>query len=1176
MLVVIVRKIMLVGVALVFSLTLWACAGEDTDAVVTETNTSEGSSSAEPELVESRRVKAATNDSSPVWGFNSNIPGAVAYEGGCEGDLDQAVRGLNTVEFAVLADGVYSDCAIELTSADGQTARLLVSAFTVDTQPPAAANFTISNNQISLHSNDTSSVIYFTLDGTNPTATSQRYETPIAISNADQIRYVTVDAAGNASAVMTYIHELDDVPPSQLVAQPAGGTYTSAPSVTLSSDDPNATVYYTLDGRSPTTASPQYTAPLSITRTSILRFMAVDVAGNRSIDRREIYIVDGTAPSQLQAVPAGGEYATTQQVRLSSNDSTAFLYYTLDGSEPNQSSPVFRFPISIAANTTLRFMAVDRLGNASAVTTETYVIDSIPPTAPTASPAGGVYAGQQSVMLTSNDANDRLYYTVDGSNPTAISQRYETPIEVAQDTTLRFVAVDTVGNVSAVQRADYLIDAIAPTVTVTPDPSTYNQPVDMVLQASDNSGEPAVIYFTTDGTTATPSSTVYSQPVTISDTTNVSYMAVDSVGNQSSPVSVQYQINQPLNSPVASPAGGSFANAIRVSLANNGSDGDIFVAVDSEYYATAGFVPYSSQLTLVDDATISFYVQNQAGTKSPTELRQFVFSTPVTRDSDNDGISDQLEAEHAADPLDDADPGEGDTDQDGASNKAEIALGMNVFVPDDLGGTSEEDRWRQHVMNRLAYGASDELNQQIETAGGTDFWIQQQLFNAPRTLDNDPLQARMDAFHLADLQNVGVIATMRPIHAENQLQALMGHFWDNHFSTYINKVGSSWIELWEADQFYANSMSNFRTLLGISAKSQAMLIYLDGNENTKTAANENYSREVMELHTLGHDAGYTADDVAQLARIFTGWQALPQGLTSRYSYYQDGIRRTNLAIAEFAFQAQHHDDGTADFNQDGQPDGDKPFLMAIGGSVIASRSGQDGVLEGEEALDMLAYHPATARHVCQKLAVKFVSDNPSAQTVQDCAEVFLAARFDADQIPKVLTVLITSEEFKAAAAQRNKLKTTQEYLLSLARLLEWDADRFEGSISDGRFHNIGWRINSSNQGFYGQPAPIGWPEFSPAWNKTDTALSRIQQGNTIVHSGKAKSLMALLQDKNLTTAADILAYLLPYTTGGYYDGQDIQRAYDILHPDGGDFVMNETRLRELVSWLTVRAEFNLQ
>jgi len=243
---------------------------------------------------------------------------------------------------------------------------------------------------------------------------------------------------------------------------------------------------------------------------------------------------------------------------------------------------------------------------------------------------------------------------------------------------------------------------------------------------------------------------------------------------------------------------------------------------------------------------------------------------------------------------------------------------------------------------------------------------------------------------------------MQSILSPNQLQEVMVDFWFNHFNVLApKKLITFWLAGYEQD-IREHALGNFRDLLGVTAHSPAMLFYLDNDlnrvatRNKKKGLNENYARELMELHTLGVNGGYTQKDVIALARIFTGWSVDRTG----NSDYDNNFR----------FYENKHDYQ------------DKIFLE----KVIKGT----GIDEGEQALDILATHPATAEFISYKLAQYFVADEPPKTLVNKLQKEFLDSQ---GNIKDVLNVLFHSEAFNDPQYYEQKFKTPYQYLVSLVR-----------------------------------------------------------------------------------------------------------------------------------------------
>jgi uncharacterized protein (DUF1800 family) len=302
---------------------------------------------------------------------------------------------------------------------------------------------------------------------------------------------------------------------------------------------------------------------------------------------------------------------------------------------------------------------------------------------------------------------------------------------------------------------------------------------------------------------------------------------------------------------------------------------------------------------------------------------------------------------------------------------------------------------------------------------------------------------------------------------ERQLDEVMTDFWENHFSVFAGKgLTRLFIPAYDRDVIRPHALGHFRDLLGAVAKSPAMLFYLDQFQSTvdsthtalrgarlpraRTALrarglNENYARELLELHTLGVDGGYTQRDVIEVARALTGWTMNPrQG-------------------AEFVFRPEIHD---ADAK------------TVLGHHLAAGR----GIEDGEEVLDILARSPVTARFIARKLAIRFVSDDPPAALVDRATQTFV--RTDGD-IREVVRTIVTSPEFFGRAAYRAKVKSPFELVASALRAVGARADTTPRSTQMVAF--LGAPV-------FGHQAPNGWPETGEAWMNAGAILNRINFG----------------------------------------------------------------------------------
>src|SRR6478752_5816759 len=315
---------------------------------------------------------------------------------------------------------------------------------------------------------------------------------------------------------------------------------------------------------------------------------------------------------------------------------------------------------------------------------------------------------------------------------------------------------------------------------------------------------------------------------------------------------------------------------------------------------------------------------------------------------------------------------------------------------------------------------------------------------------------------------------LRAIYSDRQLDEVMTDFWFNHFNVFIGKGPDRYmINAYERDVIRPHALGKFKDILAATAKSPAMLFYLDNwqsvgpnselalygpgrrmgrrgrfarprpqAKNRPSGLNENYAREIMELHTLGVDGGYTQKDVTELAKVLTGWT----------------IERPQLG-GEFKFNERAHEPGPK--------------------YVLGRKISEHGEKEGEEMLDVLAHHPSTAKFISRKLAMRFVSDNPPQALVDRMADTFL--KKDGD-IREVLRTMFHSPEFWAADAYRAKMKTPFEFVVSAARV--------SGADIQNALPLVG-TLNRMGMPLYAMQPPTGYSMKAEAWVNSSALLNRM-------------------------------------------------------------------------------------
>jgi uncharacterized protein (DUF1800 family) len=323
---------------------------------------------------------------------------------------------------------------------------------------------------------------------------------------------------------------------------------------------------------------------------------------------------------------------------------------------------------------------------------------------------------------------------------------------------------------------------------------------------------------------------------------------------------------------------------------------------------------------------------------------------------------------------------------------------------------------------------------------------------------------------IAELQASRIL---RAVYSERQLNEVMVDFWTNHFNIFANKGADRWLlPSFDRDTIRPHAMGKFSTLLQATAQSPAMLFYLDNFQSMSPNANrggrqrrginENYARELMELHTLGVEGGYTQKDVQEVARCFTGWTIFqPRGGAAAAKALLGEAGRRNAGT--FFFNGRVHDDGEK---------------TVLGQKIPAG----GGIKDGLTVLDILARHPSTAKFIATKLVRHFVSDDAPPALVGRVAAAF--TKSDGD-IRETLKAIFFSKEFNSTEAYRAKIKRPFELVVSAIRAL--------GAETNGGPGTHQW-IARMGEPLYGFQTPNGYSDAAESWVNTGGLLERMNFG----------------------------------------------------------------------------------
>ena len=376
------------------------------------------------------------------------------------------------------------------------------------------------------------------------------------------------------------------------------------------------------------------------------------------------------------------------------------------------------------------------------------------------------------------------------------------------------------------------------------------------------------------------------------------------------------------------------------------------------------------------------------------------------------------------------------------------------------------------VLERRQRQQQDDPSQDLKTSGPQD-----PTAPGPPDVPARPAPSKAQQKDRLVLAEVSEARLLRAVHSERQLQEVLTDFWFNHFNVFAGKGPTrAYVTAFERDAIRPHVLGDFRQMLEAVAGSPAMLFYLDNWQNVSPSTqltraigrvpagptrprqpadrtpqqtpqmrrgiNENYARELLELHTLGVDGGYTQEDVVNVARAFTGWTMRPR------------------EEAAFLFVPALHDRGPK---------------TVLGHTIEAG----GGIEDGRRVLDLLATHPSTAHHIARKLAQKFVSDTPPPALVESAARRFRETR---GNLREVTRTIITSPEFLAADVRRTKMKTPLEFVASALRATGADVRTALPAVRALR--DLGMPL------YFCQP-PTGYDEAADAWVSSGALVARM-------------------------------------------------------------------------------------
>lgn len=521
------------------------------------------------------------------------------------------------------------------------------------------------------------------------------------------------------------------------------------------------------------------------------------------------------------------------------------------------------------------------------------------------------------------------------------------------------------------------------------------------------------------------------------------------------------------------------------------------------------------------------------------------------------------------------------------------------------------------VLNNMSYGATPASIAEFNALGSTDparltAWVDRQL--NPAAIDDSAVATRLAnagyttlgktlaqqwAEHVrADVDwavrmrpgwEVQREALVRAVYSKRQLFEVTTAFWHDHFNVMLGDYDTCPVYgHYDRDVIRANAFGNFRTMLEAVARSTAMQIYLDNRSNRRSGPNENFARELLELHTFGaenylgfmdpfevppcpedrdYPIGYTDIDVYETAAAFTGW-------TINNNHWE--FTHANKDDGAFYYHADWHDSGPK---------------FVLGRFIYPERP---ALQDGRDILDRIASHPRVAKFICRKLVRRFVADDPSQALVDSAAAVFRANWQAPDQIKRTLRHILVSDE--AQHAWGRKTRRPFEAVAASLRALgcEWTY-----TFDENRSNDLNWRMGFTGHQPYDWPAPNGYPDVATAWSGASTfgmtwkLLNWLTETNNVAGDGKLLPILQLTRagvPASQWTANRLVEFWCRRILGYMPKSQRVSalRAFLAQNGDPATYVIEDTnswaqndlkrhynqeRLRSMVSLILMSPEF---
>jgi hypothetical protein len=485
---------------------------------------------------------------------------------------------------------------------------------------PAAGTYAAAQ-KVTITDATKGAVVYYTTNGTTPTTASTKYTAAISVAATETIEAIAVATGYTNSAVASAKYTIE-TPAATPVFSVAPGTYATKQSVTIKDATSGAAIYYTTNGTTPTTASTKYTAAIAVSASETIEAIAVATGYTNSAVASAKYTIVAPAASPAFSVPTG-TYSAAQSVQISDATPGATIYYTTNGAAPTPASAVYKSAVNVSATEYLQAIAVADGYTTSPIATALYSIGADVTATPVLSPPPGAYGKSQTVTITDATAGAVITYSV-GIGSVVNTHTYTGPFTVGSTEYIAYDAIAPGYTRSAALEGIYTIGT-APAPQFSPVAGTYSTAQAVNIYDITPS---ATIYYTTDGTTPTAASAVYTGPVIVTANQTIRALAAASGLTSSAPISSAYTIGKGVATPAFSLAPGSYTSAQSVAITDITPGATVYYTVNGTTPTTSS-TKYTGKISVTATETLEAIAVATGYTNSAVATGAYTIGYPI-------------------------------------------------------------------------------------------------------------------------------------------------------------------------------------------------------------------------------------------------------------------------------------------------------------------------------------------------------------------------------------------------------------------------------------------------------------------------------------------------------------------------------------------------------------------